>query len=152
PDAVLSDSELFQVLFQPGFSTAVEGTSLSGRGVGGGVGKRTIEALRGKIELTSTPNKGTEGTLRLPFTLATLDGPMVRVGQGRYVLPLGAVEECVELSAEEDARSKGHSFLNIRGELVPFFRLRELFGMRTPPDRFQKIVVVSSGDLKVGLV
>jgi two-component system chemotaxis sensor kinase CheA len=152
PGAVLTDAELFQVLFQPGFSTAAQITSLSGRGVGMDVVKRTIEGLRGTIDLASSPGQGTGVTLRLPLTLAIIDGLLVRVGKGRYVLPLGAVEECVELSAEEDARSRGRSFLNIRGDLVPFLRLRDLFAAKTPPDRFQKIVVVSSGDLKVGLV
>jgi len=151
-DAVVGDSELLQVIFQPGFSTATQVTSLSGRGVGMDVVKRTIEGLRGTIDLGSVPNQGTKVTLRLPLTLAIIDGLLVRVGSGRYVLPLGTVEECVELSAAEDARSRGRSFLSIRGDLVPFLRLRELFAAKTPPDPFQKIVIVSSGDLKVGLV
>ena len=151
-DAAVADPELFQILFQPGFSTATEVTSLSGRGVGMDVVKRTIVSLRGKIDIASTANGGTMVTLRLPLTLAIIDGLMVRVGKGRYVLPLGAVEECVELTAEDDARSRGRSFLNIRGDLVPFLRLRELFCAQTPADRFQKVVVVSSGGLKVGLV
>ncbi len=146
-----ADGELFQILLLPGFSTAAQVTSMSGRGVGLDVVKRTIEGLRGKVDLASTAASGTEITLRLPLTMAIIDGLMVRVGQGRYVMPLGAVEECVELSVEEDARSRGHSFLNIRGELVPFFRLRELFATSTPPDRYQKIVVVSSSGMKVGL-
>ncbi len=100
PGTKLSDGELFQVLFQPGFSTAREVTSLSGRGVGMDVVKRTIEGLRGKIDIASTPGKGTVMTLRLPLTLAIIDGLLVRVGNGRYVLPLSAVEECVELSLE----------------------------------------------------
>jgi two-component system chemotaxis sensor kinase CheA len=152
PDAAISDGELLQLLFLPGFSTATEITSLSGRGVGMDVVKRTIEGLRGKIDVASAPGRGAEMTLRMPLTLAIIDGLMVRVGNGRYVLPLDTVEECVQLSAEDDARSRGRSFLNIRGELVPFLRLRELFSLRTPPDRYQKVVIVSSGELKVGLV
>jgi two-component system chemotaxis sensor kinase CheA len=152
PDAAVSNDELYQFLFLPGFSTASEITSMSGRGVGMDVVKRTIEALRGKIDVDSKLGEGTRVTLRLPLTLAIIDGLMVRVGHGRYVLPLETVEECVELSAEEDTRSRGRCFLNIRGDLVPFLRLRELFSAKTPPDRFQKVVVVSSGDLKVGLV
>ncbi len=151
-DAVVSDNELFQVLFEPGFSTAAQVTSLSGRGVGMDVVRRTIEGLRGAIDLASAPGQGTEVTLRLPLTLAIIDGLLVRIGNGRYVLPLGTVKECVELSAEEDARTRGRSFLNIRGDLVPFLRLRELFGCNTPPDKFQKVVIVSAGELKVGLV
>ncbi len=152
PGAVVSDSELFAVIFEPGFSTARQVTSLSGRGVGMDVVKRAIEALRGKIEIASKAGKGTEITLRLPLTLAIIDGLLVRVGQGRYVLPLSAVEECVELSAEQDARSRGRNFLNIRGDLVPFLRLRELFAARVPADPYQKVVVVSAGKSRVGLV
>jgi two-component system, chemotaxis family, sensor kinase CheA len=147
-----SDSELFQVLFQPGFSTAREVTSLSGRGVGMDVVKRAIEGLRGKIDVASTPGKGTVMTLRLPLTLAIIDGLLVRVGAGRYVLPLSAVEECVELSTAEDARQHGRSFLNIRGDLVPYLRLRELFKTSCPPDPYQKVVIVSAGGQRVGLV
>jgi two-component system, chemotaxis family, sensor kinase CheA len=150
--AKLTDSEVFQLIFQPGFSTAREVTSLSGRGVGLDVVKRTIEGLRGKIDIASTPGEGTELTLRLPLTLAIIDGLLVRIGKGRYVLPLSAVEECVELTAEEDARSRGRSFLNIRGDLVPFLRLRELFNASTPPDRYQKVVIVSAGEQRIGLV
>ena len=73
-------------------------------------------------------------TLRLPLTLAIIDGLLVRVGAGRYVIPLSAIEECVELSEADDTRSRGHTFLNIRGSLVPFMRLREVFATRTPPD------------------
>ncbi|HEX3992260.1 MAG TPA: chemotaxis protein CheA [Acetobacteraceae bacterium] len=152
PGAKPTDSELFQVIFQPGFSTAREVTSLSGRGVGMDVVKRTIDGLRGSIDVASTAGQGSEITLRLPLTLAIIDGLLVRVGRGRYVIPLSAVEECVELSMEEDARSRGRNFLNIRGDLVPFLRLRELFNAATPADRYQKVVIVSAGELRVGLV
>jgi two-component system chemotaxis sensor kinase CheA len=152
PGAKLSDAELFQILFQPGFSTVREVTSLSGRGVGMDVVKRTIEGLRGKIDIASTPGKGTVVTLRLPLTLAIIDGLLVRVGDGRYVIPLSAVEECVELSADEDARSQGRSFLSVRGDLVPFLRLRELFRAPTAPDPYQKVVIVSSDEQRIGLV
>jgi len=152
PDTNLSDSELFQLIFQPGFSTAKEVTSLSGRGVGMDVVKRTIDGLRGTIDVASRPGEGTQVTLRLPLTLAIIDGLLVRVGDGRYVIPLSAVEECVELSPDEDARSQTRSFLSIRGELVPFLRLRDLFNSGVPADRYQKVVIVSSGELRVGLV
>jgi two-component system chemotaxis sensor kinase CheA len=152
PGARLTDSELFQAIFQPGFSTAREVTSLSGRGVGMDVVKRTIDSLRGSIDVASTAGQGSQITLRLPLTLAIIDGLLVRVGRGRYVIPLSAVEECVELSTEEDARSRGRNFLNIRGDLVPFLRLRELFNAATPADHYQKVVIVSAGELRVGLV
>jgi two-component system chemotaxis sensor kinase CheA len=152
PGTKVTDAELLQVIFQAGFSTAREITSLSGRGVGMDVVKRAIDGLRGNIDVASTPGQGSEITLRLPLTLAIIDGLLVRVGAGRYVIPLSAVEECVELTMAEDARSRGRSFINIRGDLVPFLRLRELFGAATPADRYQKVVVVSAGDLRVGLV
>jgi two-component system chemotaxis sensor kinase CheA len=152
PGAKLTDSELLQVIFQPGFSTARQVTSLSGRGVGMDVVKRTINTLRGTIDIASTAGEGSAITLRLPLTLAIIDGLLVRVGAGRYVIPLSAVEECVELSMENDARSRGRSFLNIRGDLVPFIRLRELFSVAMPADRYQKVVIVSAGELRVGLV
>ena len=152
PGARPSDAELFQVLFQPGFSTAREVTNVSGRGVGMDVVRRAIETLRGNIDIASQPGNGTQVTLHLPLTLAIIDGLLVRVGNGRYVIPLSAIEECVALSMAEDTRSQGHNFLNIRGDIVPFLRLRELFGCRTPPDPFQKVVIVSSGEQRVGLV
>jgi len=152
PGAKLADEELFKLIFEPGFSTAREVTNLSGRGVGMDVVKRTIEELRGTIDVRSNPGRGSEVTLRLPLTLAIIDGLLVRVGRGRYVIPLTAVEECVELTPQDDLRSTGRSFLNIRDELVPFIRLREQFRSPTPPDPYQKVVIVSAGDARVGLV
>jgi len=152
PGAVLSENEILQFLFQPGFSTAEKVTSISGRGVGMDVVKRTIEGLRGTIDMTTTSGKGSQVALRIPLTLAIIDGLLVRVGQGRYVIPLSSVEECVELSTEQDLRSQGRCFLTLRDQLVPFIRLRELFATATQPDRYQKIVVVSTGSDRVGLV
>lgn len=152
PGATLSDNELLQLIFHPGFSTAQAVTSLSGRGVGMDVVKRTIEGLRGAIEMTSEPGVGSTISLRIPLTLAIIDGLLVRVGGGRYVIPLAAVEECVELSLEQDMRSTGRSLLTLRDQLVPFIRLRELFSTGTSPDQHQKVVVVSTGHDRVGLV
>lgn len=152
PDAKLTDHDLFQMVFHPGFSTAKEVTALSGRGVGMDVVKRTIEGLRGCIDLASTPGAGTTVTLRLPLTLAIIEGMLVRVGQSRYSIPLSAVEECVELPRDAAAANSGRSFLNIRGDLVPFLRLRELFKTRTANEPHQKVVIVSAGESRVGLV
>jgi two-component system, chemotaxis family, sensor kinase CheA len=152
PDAILTDAELQQLIFQPGFSTAKELSALSGRGVGMDVVKRTIEGMRGTIDLASEPGRGSQITLRLPLTLAIIEGLLVRVADTRYVIPLTAVEECVELSTAEDKRSKGRSFLNIRGDLVPFLRLRELFQDRGESDAHQKVVIVAAGETRVGLV
>ncbi len=152
PNAALSDQELLQLIFQPGFSTAQEVTNLSGRGVGMDVVKRTIDALRGTINVVSHPGEGSEVSLSIPLTLAIIDGLLVRVGNGRYVIPLSAVEECLELSVEDDMRSRGRSFISLRDSLVPYLRLRELFRTGTKPDPFQKVVVISTGSERVGLV
>lgn len=151
-NASLTDQELYQLIFQPGFSTASQVTNLSGRGVGMDVVKRTIDALRGTINVASHPGKGSEISLAIPLTLAIIDGLLVRVGSGRYVIPLSAVEECLELSIEEDMRSRGRSFISLRDSLVPFLRLRDLFRTGTKPDPFQKVVVISTGSERVGLV
>ena len=152
PDQQLTDQELLQLIFAPGFSTAAAVTSLSGRGVGMDVVKRTIESLRGSIDVASIDGAGSTITLRIPLTLAIIDGLLVRIGQDRYVIPLAAVEECIELSLEEDLRSRGRSMITLRERLVPFLRLRELFATGTRPDPFQKIVVVAVGAERVGLV
>jgi len=151
-DAVLSDAELYQLIFQPGLSTAKEVSALSGRGVGLDVVKRTIESMRGSVDVSTQLGRGTEITLRLPLTLAIIEGLLVRVADARYAIPLTAVEECVELSEADAMRSKGRSFLNIRGELVPFLRLRELFDEPGEPDAHQKVVIVAAADTRVGLV
>ncbi|MFZ5715431.1 MAG: chemotaxis protein CheA [Bradyrhizobium sp.] len=149
--AVLSDHEIHQFLFHPGFSTAQTISALSGRGVGMDVVKRTIENMRGSIDLSTRPGQGTTVTLRLPLTLAIIEGLLIRVGEGRYIIPLSAVEECVELTAE-DERSRGRNFLNVRGNLVPFLRLREIMSSSGAPDRHQKTIIISTGETRVGLV
>jgi two-component system chemotaxis sensor kinase CheA len=152
PGAVLTDAELLQMIFHPGFSTAKTITSLSGRGVGMDVVKKTIEGLRGAIDIASEWGKGSQMSLRIPLTLAIIDGLLVRVGAGRYVIPLAAVEECVELTPEQDMRSTGRNLLTLRDRLVPFIRLREQFATGTAPEPHQKVVVVSTGAERVGLV
>jgi len=152
PETKLTDQELHHLIFAPGFSTAKEVTSLSGRGVGMDVVKRTIDGLRGTIDLSTVPGQGTTATLRLPLTLAIIDGMLVRVGTGRYTIPVAAVEECVELPDGIEAHAKGRNFLDIRGSLVPYLRLREVFGTTAPAEPHQKVVIVSSGDGRVGLV
>jgi len=152
PGAALSEADTLQLIFQPGFSTAATVTSLSGRGVGMDVVKRTVEALRGSIDVQTRVGSGSDISLRIPLTLAIIDGLLVRVGTGRYVIPLSAVEECLELSPEEDLRARGRSFLSVRDALVPFLRLRDVFGTGTQPERFQKVVIVSTGAERVGLV
>ncbi|WP_179504793.1 MULTISPECIES: chemotaxis protein CheA [unclassified Sphingomonas] len=152
PGQALSDHELLQLIFAPGFSTAAQVTNLSGRGVGMDVVKRTIEGLRGTIDIASQEGKGSTFTLRIPLTLAIIEGLLVRVGTGCYVIPLAAVEECIELSADEDLRTRGRSMIRLRDALVPFLRLHDLFETGAEPDPHQKIVVISAAGERVGLV
>ncbi len=148
----LSNSEIYRMIFKPGFSTVDKVTELSGRGVGMDVVLRTIASLRGEIDLDSEPGHGTTLTLRLPLTLAIIDGMLIDVGGERYTIPLAAVEECVELPTLHTVGNGGSSYLNIRGELVPFLRLRHLFEIDGTPPEFQKVVVVSSAGGRIGLV
>jgi two-component system chemotaxis sensor kinase CheA len=155
PDAVLSDQELLQLIFHPGFSTAAQITSLSGRGVGMDVVKKTVEGLRGSIAITSVEGSGTEISLHLPLTLAIVECMFVRIGAARYAIPLSAVEECLELPANEPAfgaTGSGRNFLDVRGELVPYLRMRDLFVTDHPAELHPKIVVVSALGARVGLV
>ena len=147
----LPATELFRLIFEPGFSTAPTVTELSGRGVGMDVVKRTISGLRGTIDLTSEPGRGTTVRLRLPLTLAIIDGLLVEVGGEHYSVPLASVEECVELPGDLASARGGSSFINIRGSLVPFLRLRSLFEVDAPTPEFQKLVIVSSSSGRVGL-
>jgi two-component system, chemotaxis family, sensor kinase CheA len=152
PDAQLAEADLLKLILEPGFSTAAEVTELSGRGVGMDVVRRTIEQLRGQIELSTEPGHGTTVTLRLPLTLAIIDGLLIEVGDEQFTIPLAAVEECVELPAQLAVGSAGSSFLNIRGALVPFIRLRDMFRAQQDASPFQKVVVVAASGQRIGLV
>ncbi len=148
----LSEKEIFSLIFAPGFSTAGKITSVSGRGVGMDVVKRSIEMLRGSIDISSRKGAGTLITLKLPLTLAIVDGLLVEVREGRYVLPLSTVEECVELSREDVAASHGRHITRVRGEIVPYIRLRECFDIAGTPPEVEQIVITESAGGKVGLV
>ncbi|RYZ92894.1 MAG: chemotaxis protein CheA, partial [Moraxellaceae bacterium] len=117
--ANLSDHEIYQLIFEPGFSTAEAVTNLSGRGVGMDVVKRNIAALRGSIELDSQAGVGTSVRIRLPLTLAIIDGFLVGVGQTSYIVPLDMVQECLELTESERQEARFRNYLNLRGEVLP---------------------------------
>lgn len=151
-DDTPSDQELYAMVFHPGFSTAREISNVSGRGVGLDVVKQTVTGLRGRIDVTSTKDEGTAITLRLPLTLAIIDGLLLKVGDSHYVAPLASVEEVVDMDAQKNAATRTRSFLNIRDAIVPFIRLRDLFGTPGDAGQFQKVVIVSFGDMRVGLV
>ena len=146
-NTVLSDKDLYALVFEPGFSTAEKVTNLSGRGVGMDVVKRNISALRGSVEMTSEEGVGTTVTVRLPLTLAIIDGFLVGLDKSAFVIPLDMIEECIEYAAEP-----GHNYTNLRGTVLPFIRLRDLFEVTGEPPRRQSIVVVRHAGRSAGLV
>lgn len=148
----LSEKELFSLIFAPGFSTAGQITSISGRGVGMDVVKRSIDALRGSIDVSSQKAMGTTITLKLPLTLAIIDGLLVKVGDGHYVLPLSIVEECMELTREDVARAHGRNITHVRGGIVPYIRLRERFAITGNAPEVEQIVITESPGGNVGFV
>ena len=147
PGRHLSDGEIYALIFEPGFSTAAAITNLSGRGVGMDVVKRNIAELRGSVSVASEPGQGTTVTVRLPLTLAIINGFQVTVGKSVFVVPLDMIDECVEFSAEP-----GHDYTNLRGEVLPFLRVREMFALGGAPEGRENIVVVRHAGQKVGLV
>ncbi|MET3131610.1 two-component system chemotaxis sensor kinase CheA [Oxalobacteraceae bacterium GrIS 1.11] len=147
PGRSLSDKEIYGLIFEPGFSTAEQVTNLSGRGVGMDVVKRNITALRGSVGVSSEEGVGTTVTVRLPLTLAIINGFQVGLGKSVFVIPMDMIEECVEFSAET-----GRDYINLRGQVLPFVRLRELFAVDGAAGRRESIVVVRYGGKKAGLV
>jgi two-component system chemotaxis sensor kinase CheA len=126
-EAQLADDEIFNLIFEPGFSTAEQVSNLSGRGVGMDVVRRNIVALRGTTEIESRTGVGTTMRIRLPLTLAIIDGFLVGINGSVFVVPLDMVVECIELTQQEIEDSQGSDYLNLRGEVLPFVRLRQLF-------------------------
>ena len=143
----LTDNEVYGLVLEAGFSTAEKVSNLSGRGVGMDVVKRNIAALRGTVTMSSEEGRGTTVTVRMPLTLAIIDGFLIGVGKAVYVIPLDMIEECVAFSAEPD-----HDYTNLRGEVLPFIRLRQLFGMRGESAKGENIVVLKHGNQRAGLV
>jgi two-component system chemotaxis sensor kinase CheA len=153
PDAVLGQRQCLDLIFAPGFSTTTEVTDLSGRGVGMDVVRRTVEGLRGTIDLASEPGQGSCVTLRLPLTLAIVEGLLVETGGERYTLPLSAVQEIVALPpGHGDRTDRTRDHLDIRGRFVPFLRLRDLLDCPGSGPSDPTVVVVASGGAGVGLV
>lgn len=142
------DHEIWNLIFAPGFSTAAQVSDLSGRGVGMDVVKRRIEALRGSIDIDSALGRGTTFRIRLPLTLAIIDGFLMGVACSHYVAPLDAVVECVELP--EDDTHQG--YLNLRGEVLPLLDLRRHFALGGQPPRRRSVVVIDHFGSKAGLM
>ena len=147
PHRTLSDEEIYALIFEPGFSTVEQISNLSGRGVGMDVVKRNITSLRGSVSIHSEEGVGTTVSVRLPLTLAIIDGFLVAIGKSVFAIPLDMIEECLAFSAEP-----GHDYTNLRGQVLPFIRLRELFEVEGEISRRENIVVLKHAEQKAGLV
>ncbi|HZX32248.1 MAG TPA: chemotaxis protein CheA [Rhodocyclaceae bacterium] len=144
----ISEQEIINLIFEPGFSTAETVSNLSGRGVGMDVVRKNIQALRGSVEVRTELGQGTCFTIRLPLTLAIIDGFLVGVEKASYVIPLDNVVECLELQfLDNDC-----NYLNLRGEVLPFVRLRELFRVAGQRPKRENVVVVRYAGQKAGIV
>jgi two-component system, chemotaxis family, sensor kinase CheA len=145
-----TEAEIHNLIFQPGFSTADKVSELSGRGVGLDVVRRNVNALSGAILVESRKGLGTTFTIRLPLTLAIIDGFAVKVGTETYVIPLSSVKECLELPMERHSSDEG-GVINLRGEALPYVRLRNLFESNGAVPAREKIIVVEYHGGRAGL-
>jgi two-component system chemotaxis sensor kinase CheA len=151
----LSDKEIFNLLFSPGFSTAKELSSISGRGVGMDVVKRNIEELRGNVEIESILGKGTTVTIRLPLTLAIIDGFLVQVGDSKYIIPLDNIQECLELTSSYKKQFLQNGYITLRKNILPILDVAKHFEQikkeNIKENKRENIVVVRHGRTSVGL-
>jgi two-component system chemotaxis sensor kinase CheA len=153
PSAEPTAGELDQLIFHPGLSTASTVTELSGRGVGMDVVRKNIESLRGSVSVASGPGQGTTVTARLPLTLAIIDGFSVGVDNDTYVVPMDAVLECVELREEHgiERERESQGVLSLRGEPLPYLRLRDVFGTGGQAPARENVVVIRHGSDRAGI-
>ena len=147
----MSDKEIYNLIFAAGLSTADKVSDISGRGVGMDVVKRNIEDLRGTVEIDSTPGKGSLFTIRLPLTLAIIDGFLIQSGQTKYIIPLEMIQECIELSKDYKEQMHGNEFINLRDSILPLLNIREYFKEDVSQADRDNIVVVRYGEYKMGL-
>jgi len=147
------DAEILNLIFEPGFSTADKITNLSGRGVGMDVVRRNIQALRGAVTLHSVEGQGSRIDIRLPLTLAIIDGFLVGVGSSRFIFPLESVVEVIEnRSAATVADARGRCVVELRGQTLPVVSLRALYALKSPPPERTSVVVLQAGDKRLGVL
>jgi two-component system chemotaxis sensor kinase CheA len=151
-DAVLTDEEIFALTLSAGFSTAAEVSEVSGRGVGMDVVQRSIDQLRGTLSIASQPGAGTVVTLRIPLTLAIIDGLLVEAGGTSFVVPLSNISGCIELIREPDDRGERPSLINVRGDLIPCVSLRQRFALPGEQPPIEQAIVAETRDGKFGFV
>ncbi len=150
-DAKIEDSEVYDLIFLPGFSTASEVTDISGRGVGMDVVKRNIEDLRGTVEIDSTVDKGTHIIIRLPLTLAIIDGFLVQSGNSKYIIPLDNIKECIELKKDAKEQMKNKGYITLRSQILPILDVADYFDEKDDESKRENVVIVEYGKSQVGL-
>jgi len=152
PGQELSEQEIFRLIFHAGLSTAAKVTDVSGRGVGMDVVKKNIEALRGKVEIASTWGAGTTFTIRLPLTMAIIEGQIVRIGASQYIVPIGAIESCLRPAQQQIHTVQGRAEMaTVQGRLLPVVRLYKLFGVKPDSELpWESSLVVVQEDGKTG--
>ncbi|MBO7175295.1 MAG: chemotaxis protein CheA [Spirochaetaceae bacterium] len=152
PGVDVSDNEIYNMIFLPGFSTADKVSSVSGRGVGMDVVKKDITALNGTVSIESRPGEGTDFILKIPLTLAIIEGMLVQIGSNTFVIPLSNIQECMEFKPEHGDDGKVCSHITARGEFLPYINLREWFEITDPMPASQQVVIVNDQDSSLGLV
>jgi two-component system chemotaxis sensor kinase CheA len=152
PGQEMSDQDIYQLIFAPGFSTAKVVTQVSGRGVGMDVVKREIDSLGGSVQLDTEAGMGMTVTLKIPLTLAIIEGLLVRINREFYVVPLSSVDGCIEIRREELASKGERRILSYRDELVPYVDLRGFFESGGEEPEIEQIVIASAQDSRVGFV
>ncbi|MDR3334238.1 MAG: chemotaxis protein CheA [Treponema sp.] len=153
PNKILTDVEAFNLIFEPGFSTAKTITAISGRGVGLDVVRRQIEKLNGTVTVSSERGKGTKFTIKLPLTLAIIQGLLVRVGTEIYSIPITSVIESLRLKPEDIRMIDNYEVFNIRNDVISLLRLNRLFGIKTEEQRdYNFIVIVGTAEKKMGFM
>ena len=151
-DATLSEEELFNLIFLPGFSTASQTTDVSGRGVGMDVVQSSISSLHGEIRLASHKEQGTTVTLTIPLTLAIIDGLLVTVGKNYYLLNLENVAECLEFTEAKCNGGSAFELIQVKGDFIPVLFLRKALDETTEQVASPQVVVVKANDRLLGLV
>ena len=153
PNKVLTDMEAFSLIFEPGFSTAKQITSISGRGVGLDVVRRSIDKLNGKVTVSSEKGKGTKFTIKLPLTLAIIQGLLVRVGPEIYSIPITSVIESLRIKPEDIRMIDSNEVFNIRSDVISLLRLNRLFGIKSEEHQdYCFIVIVGTAEKKMGFM
>ena len=148
----ISDTDLYMLIFAPGFSTAQSVTNVSGRGVGLDVVKRQIENLKGHVYIDTKEGEYTRFTLVLPITLAIIEGLLVEIGSDSFIIPLGSVEACVELKYEDKDNNSNRNVITFRDRMVPYIDLRKFFSVKGKRNEIEQIVIVNSNNGPVGLL